>query len=198
MGYDYDRAFTNYIHKKFAVPIIYKALNWAPQTLNEYLQEIVDLNNGIDYFAIDLNRKSIVTIQERFREERYAGFNDITIRYEREFNDSPDRILSEFYKTKADYLMYGVVDAPKYDIERATGFVKYVILDLRILKKLFKNGQIIIDKDLKTYHCIEKNGKIVCPVNYNRDQSSSFIPIDIKLLKKLFFYTRVVYRYYGY
>ena len=46
--------------------------------------------------------------------------------------------------------------------------------------------KIVVDRTLNTYYCIERDGKMVCPVNQNKDKSSSFIPIDIKLLKKLF------------
>ena len=186
MGYSSDREFTNYVHDNLAIPIIYKQLNWKPQNLNNVMTENVDINNAVDCFLIDLNKDVIVTVQERFREYKYHTFNDFTIRFEREFNQHDDRKLSEFYKLQADYFVYGIINHSKYNKEQATDFVKYAVIDLKILKALFDVQKIVVDRTLNTYYCIERDGKMVCPVNQNKDKSSRFIPIDIKLLKKLF------------
>lgn len=187
MGYKEDREFTNYIHDILAIPLIYNPLNWKVQKMNsKRLAENADIFAAIDAFLINITKERIITVQERFRECKYVNYNDFTIRYKRDFNSLDERKLSEFFKLEADYFVYGIINAYKYNKERATKFLKYAVIDIKILKSLFENNQIIIDESIKGLFCVEKNNKIYVPVNYNRDRSSSFIPIDIRLLKKLF------------
>ena len=186
MGYSSDREFTDYIHNKLAVPLIYENLSWFPQEINKKISVNVDIANAVDKFLIDMVKKKIITVQERFREYRYHTYNDFTIRYEREFNSHEERKKSEYFKLDCDYFVYGIVNSSKFHKEYATGFVKYVVIDVKKLKSLFDNDQIIIDKNLNSLKCVIKNDCLYCPVNYNHDRSSSFIPIDVKMLIMLF------------
>ena len=62
MGYEFDREFTNTVHSKLAIPIIYKALGW---TETEYPDiEYLDINKGIDYIMSSDNVTH--SVQERF------------------------------------------------------------------------------------------------------------------------------------
>ena len=184
--YNFDKTFTDTVHSKLAIPIIYKSLNWTSQTLNRTMTSNVDINNGVDYFLIDNNCNRIVTVQERFREVKYKNFNDFTIRFEREFNPHENRRLSEYYKLNADYFVYGIINKSKYEVNLADSFVKYAVIDLYKLKKFMDCGLIVIDREMAGYSCRIMNGIMHCPVNYNKDNSSSFFPIDIRLLLLLF------------
>lgn len=192
MAYVSDREFTNYVHNNLAIKQIYDLLGWKNQEMNPVVSENVDIFNGVDVFLIDTINQKIITVQERFREFKYHIYNDFTIRYEREFNEHEDRKKSEFFKLNADYFVYGIIDETKFSKEMAKEFVKFAVIDIKVLKQLFDEGLIEIDKALNSIKCVEKNGKIVCPVNYNRDRSSSFIPIDISMLIDLFPSKKVV------
>lgn len=185
-NYSTDRNFTDTIHNKLAVPIIYAPLGWIPQKMNPSLSRDADISNGIDYFFIDTINNRIVTTQERFRSREYQQYSDFTIRFEREYSKYEDRKLSEYYKLNADYFVYGTIDVEKNMMSEATSFIKYAVVNLEIVKKLIDEGRIVIDRELKSKTCKEINGILHCPVNYNRDKSSSFFPIDIKMLIRLF------------
>lgn len=185
-NYNFDREFTDFVHNNLAIELIYKKLNWTPQELNKILSQNVDVNNSVDYFFIDNNYNKIITVQERFRESKYYKYNDFTIRFEREFNPCEDRKLSEYYKLNVDYFVYGIINSLKSQKENATDFIKYAVIDVKKLKQLMDEGQIYVDRNYNSRCCKEVNGKLCCPVNYNFDNSSSFIPIDILLLEKLF------------
>lgn len=65
-----------------------------------------------------------------------------------------------------------------------TDFVKFAVIDLNNVSDNIKNNQIIIeDNGHKT--CEIREGKLICPVKYNRDGSSTFVPIYIANLVKL-------------
>ena len=184
--YNFDRNFTNFVHDNLAINQIYRPIGWLPQTLNTKMTTNVDMNNGVDYFLIDTNSNRIVTVQERFREVKYKNYNDFTIRFEREYNPHEERRLSEYYKLNAYYFVYGIIDADKFNVSENSQFLKYAIIDLNILKEIMDEGLIVINRELKSLTCKIINGVINCPVNYNRDGSSSFFPIDIKMLADLF------------
>ncbi len=198
MGYSSDRIFTDYIHEKLAIPLIYDLLGWKTQNVNSIMANNVDITNAVDAFLVDCKNNKIITAQERFREIKYQQYSDFTIRYEREFNPHEERKKSEFFKLDADVFVYGIINSSKDCKELATKFVKYVVIDINVLKSLFDEELIIVDKKLNGTRCIEKDKKIICPVNYNKDKSSSFIPIDIKLLIKLFSNRNVIIKNYGF
>lgn len=187
MAYLSDREFTDYIHKKLALKYIYSKMDWLVQNndiLNDRLRTSIDMNNAVDYIAVDAQRQVII-IQERFREVKYKPYSDCTLRYKRPENKHEDRRLSEYFKLDANYFIYGTIDTSKTDYEKAERFVKYAILNLRNLKEHINNGHIIIDESLGGLNCREDNGKMRCPVIDNKDHSSNFVPFDVVLLSRL-------------
>ncbi|MCI6900024.1 MAG: hypothetical protein MR846_05495, partial [Tenericutes bacterium] len=155
--------------------------------------ENVDINNSVDYFAIDSNNNKIITIQERFREKKYLNYNDFTIRYKRIFNKDPNRKLSEFFKLNVNYFVYGIIDQSKIDVNENGKFVKYAIINIEKLLEMIDNGRIIIDESLQSKYCKIEDNILRCPVIENYDHSSSFVPFDIKILKNLFDKEIIIY-----
>ncbi|MDB9782487.1 hypothetical protein OAB88_05230 [Winogradskyella sp.] len=58
--YQKDRDFTDYVHAKLAVPLIYKDLNWKEVKLKKDYAKYIDMTDGIDY--IFRNGDSIMTV----------------------------------------------------------------------------------------------------------------------------------------
>jgi len=181
--YSADRAFTDYIHQELALPKIYAPINWTQVDLEANFAEKIDIQKGIDYVFRDING-NLITVQERFRESKYQNYSDFTIRYRRDGNIHQDRHKSEYYKMKADYFVYGITNCSKNETHKCTDFIKYAIIDLKKVYEKLDSGEIIIQDNGKNRCYITKN-KIVCPVKYNRDGSSSFFPIEILYLVKL-------------
>ena len=181
--YQKDRAFTNYVHKKFALPLIYKSLQWKEVKLREDYANYIDMMDGIDY--VFLNGDDIMSVQERFREEKYKGYSDFTIRFRRDNNKVEERHESEYYKMKAHYFTYGIIDSSKNDVKNASGFIKYAIIDLKKVYEKLDSKAIFISDNGKNKCEVIDGKRIECPVKYNTDGSSSFFPIDISYLVKL-------------
>ena len=181
--YIQDRIFTDFIHEKIALKYIYKRLDWKIMQ-KDYNSEFIDIHKGIDYIFSDKNHK-IISVQERFRDKKYSSFNDITIRYRRDFNSDNLRIKSEFYKMEADYHVYGVVNVNKNFYKKASNFIKFAVIDLKKIYSKIENKQIIIG-GITGYKCIIKDDILICPIVKNNDFSSSFIPIDVVYLHNLF------------
>ena len=126
-----------------------------------------------------------MSVQERFRDKQYKDFTDFTIRYRRDFNKVGERHESEYYKMKAHYFTYGIIDSTKSNLKEASNFLKYAIIDLkRVYDKLDNNMIIISDNGKNTCEIVDGN-RIECPVKYYTDGSSSFFPIDISFLVKI-------------
>jgi hypothetical protein len=143
------------------------------------------MHEGIDYVVSDKENKTRY-IQERFRDNHYKDFNDATLRYRRDYNKHKSRVKSEFYKIKADYLLYGITNGKKFEDQRhsLTGFIKWVVLDLDFIRQQFRKGNLKVENS-KRFTCWIDDNKLICPINFNEDTSSSFIPLDIKLIKQL-------------
>ncbi|MGJ8550418.1 hypothetical protein [Winogradskyella wichelsiae] len=182
-SYKNDRAFTDYVHKNIALPIIYKPIFWQEVKLKKEYAKHIDMLDGIDY--VFRNGNSIMSVQERFREEKYKSFTDFTIRYRRDKNKHKERHESEYYKMKAHYFTYGILDCTKKTASKSSTFLKYVIIDLKKVYEKIDSGEIFISDDNKNYCEIVEDSRISCPVKYNRDGSSSFFPIDISYLVRL-------------
>ena len=181
-NYSFDREFTNFIHN-LALRKIYQILKWEEvHTDSSYLED-VDRNIGIDYFFNDADGKK-VSIQERFREKKYSKYNDFTIRYRRDFSKDPDRKLSEFFKMKADYFVYGISNGSKFNHESNSDFIKYAVIDLEKFRKNIDNQKIVI-KDSNSYSSQIINGVMYAPIKQNRDYSSNFVVFDIRHLDKI-------------
>ena len=181
--YKSDRIFTDYVHKNLAVPLIYKPLNWIEVQLRQDYAEYIDMMNGIDY--VFRNDDAIMSMQERFREKQYENFSDFTIRYRRDKNKIKDRHESEYYKMKAHYFTYGIIDSSKAEVQKASKFIKYAIIDLKKVYEKLDSGAIFISDNKKNKCKIIGGERIECPIKYNTDDSSSFFPIDISYLVKL-------------
>lgn len=183
--YKDDRSFTNYVHENLAIPKIYKTLKWEVQDIEATKLEYIDINHGIDYVLKDHNG-NLIKVQERFRDNYYQKYNDATLRYRRDKNPDPTRMKSEFYKIKADYLVYGITNGKKFIDKRhtLTDFIKWAILDVNFLKQKYENGELEIITTSSLY-CEISGQKLLCPENFNPDGSSSFVPFDISMLNQL-------------
>ncbi|WP_400079118.1 hypothetical protein [Winogradskyella sp. R77965] len=181
--YQNDRAFTDYVHKNLALPLIYKSLQWTEVQLRKDYAKYIDMMNGIDY--VFRKGDNIMSVQERFREEQYKDYSDFTIRYRRDENKVEERHKSEYYKMKAHYFTYGIIDRSKSEVKNASGFLKYAVIDLKKVYDKLDSKAIFISDNKKNKCEIIDGNRIECPVKYNTDGSSSFFPIDISYLVKL-------------
>lgn len=183
--YSDDRNFTNFVHTQLAVPLIYKPLGWTEKEIDAAHLEFIDINEGVDYVFEDNSENEIKT-QERFRDDYYKQYNDCTLRYRRDNNLDPTRHKSEFYKIKADYLVYGITNGAKFPDKRhtLTGFIKYVVVDLKTLYAKIDDGLIIPQYGANLSRI--DNGKMIAPIKDNPDGSSSFVAFDVLQLHQLF------------
>lgn len=182
-SYTSDRAFSNYIHKNIALTKIYQPLQWQEVYFKSTYGIHIDIADGIDY--VFLKDKHLITVQERFRASKYKNYTDFTIRYRRDDNKHKDRHESEFYKLKAQYLIYAIVNGTKDNFQSCTDFVKYAVIDLEQFYKKIDEGHIYITNTKKNRSVIINKTQLECPIKYNKDKSSSFIPIDILQLIEL-------------
>lgn len=186
-NYQSDQAFTDFVHDKLAVPIIYHEMGWKPTTTEDSYQDKRDKKDGIDYQAED-HQGMKVTIQERFRDAFYAKYNDFTIRYTREHSLRPGEQKSEFFKIDATYFVYGITNGSKFNNNTVTDFIKYIVFDVNQLKNLFRVGTIRVPDRFQRFSEIkEVDGKNVLYTakNSNPDRSSEFIAIDPQKLKEV-------------
>lgn len=181
--YSDDRRFTDYIHNNLALPKIYEPLGWSEVHFDPKFADRIDRDEGIDY--VFKKGEEYFAVQERFRAIQYQNYNDFTIRYRRDRNYHADRVESEFYKIDANYFTYGITNCDKNVLSRCTSFIKFAIIKLDMVYGLINQGLIRIENN-QMDECYILNEKMICPVKYNRDRSSSFVPIDIKLLAKHF------------
>ena len=188
--YQNDRAFSNYVHQHMALNLIYNPLGWEEVSFKTNYGSHIDLKDGVDY--IFLKNKELITVQERFRESKYKTYTDFTIRYRRDQNKHQDRHQSEFYKLKAQYFVYGIVNGLKTNPSSCTDFLKYAVVDLEAFYNEVQKENIYVADNKKNTSQIIDNSKIECPIKYNDDGSSSFIPIDIRQLITLWDKTIVV------
>lgn len=183
--YSEDRRFTDYVHSHLAIPHIYNALNWTQKEVDASYLAAIDMHEGVDYVFENEDKREI-KCQERFKDDFYKNYNDFTLRYRRDLNPDASRHASEFFKIKADYLVYGITNGSKFPEKRhtLTGFIKYAVVDLHVLFDKIKSGDIIPRRG-RSLSYIE-NGKIIAPIKDNTDDSSSFVAFDVKLLHQLF------------
>jgi len=196
--YKDDRNFTNFVHENLALPIIYKKLGWSQKQIEPKLLEYIDINEGVDYVFEDLNGNEIKS-QERFRDNYYAKYNDCTLRYKRDNNTDISKHKSEFYKVKADFLVYGITNGSKFQDKRhsLTDFIKFVVLDLKVLFDKIENGLIIPSQNIGLNSYIKEN-KMFAPIINNHDDSSSFVAFDVSLLNQFFGKDKIILFQKGY
>lgn len=184
-NYISDRAFTDYVHNNIAMPKVYKPINWKKHKIAPDELKSLDINQGIDYVFKD-SQGNIKTVQERFRESKYQRYTDFTIRYRRDNNTHTARVESEYYKMNAKFFTYGITNCLKSgNLRSCTDFLKFAIIDLEKVYAKIEEGSLLIRDNGRSFSRITKDNKIVCPVKYNRDGSSSFFPIDIAQLVQL-------------
>ena len=181
-SYQSDRAYTDFIHQHVALPQVYRPLGWKPFRLSDSEREELDVHHGIDR-VFSRTDGALVTIQERFRTARYTNYQDVTFRYRRDHHANVERRYSEFYKIQADYLLYGTLDSDSKDPSQLAdaAFQKVALIHLPPLWNKLETGEAIID-ETASGRCRWEGGKLVIPVNHNRDGSSSFIAWDIPLI----------------
>ena len=184
--YRQDRGFTDYVHKHLAEPLIYSPLNWSTAPFDAEELERMDMHEGVDYL-MRVESGDVVGVQERFRDKDYAKYSDATLRYRRDGNKHAERRKSEFYKIIARYLVYGITNGSKRKDKREelSEFLKWVILDLEALRTKFQQKLMVIDGQSGLKHSKCADGKLYCPVMFNRDGSSSFVVVDVPLLHDL-------------
>ena len=148
-SYHQDRTFTDFVHRQIALPDVYQSLGWEPVRLSHSEKEELDIQHGIDRVFSQPDGR-LVTIQERFRIARYAKYQDVTFRYRRDRHQHSARRYSEFYKIKADYLLYGILDKDTKVLEQLEGatFQKIALLQLDLLWQKLDSGEAIIDEDV--------------------------------------------------
>lgn len=185
MHYYSDRQFTDYVHAQLAMPIIYNTLQWLPQKIDAQYHTYIDIQQGIDYVFKNIKNET-VTVQERFRDNTYQTYNDCTLRYRRDANPNTERHASEFFKIKADFLVYGITNGSKQPEKRhtLTNFVKFVVLNLPVLYQAIQNQQIIFTTHLHTSKI--ESQILQVPIKNNKDNSSSFVAFNIAHLHQLF------------
>ncbi len=177
-----DRGFSDFVHQNLAIPKIYDPMNWKKIPLDVARTLKLDMNYGIDYvFEVEGEFK---TVQERFREMKYNHFSDFTIRYRRDGNPFEERHESEYYKMKAGFFTYGITNGEKSNPTTCTDFLKFAVINLKSLYQKIEQKKILI-KDNRENTCQKINDILECPIKYNRDQSSSFFPVDIRILNEL-------------
>lgn len=182
MSYGVDKKFTDTVHT-LAVKKIYSQLGWKQISPNEEIKDWIDKNIGFDYVFKDSFNNTIF-VQERFREEKYKNYNDFTIRFKRDYSTVKDRIKSEFFKIKADFFVYGVVNKSKKEVlaGKDFDFLKFIVINLKTFFCLVDFGYVDIG-NISEYEKNEK--KLICQIKQNVDYSSSFIVIDINNLLAL-------------
>lgn len=177
MSYSSDSKFSNSIHNTIGAKI-YNELGWTKVMLTEEKQYDLEMNHGVNH--VYMEGITLINVQERFRDTRYSKYTDFTLRYRRDTSNILVNKRSEFFKTKANYLVYGIVNSSKTNT--STNFIKYVIVDFNALFELVDSGKIVISEKIKT-SCII-NEILHAPLKHNHDGSSSFVALDIILLKR--------------
>ena len=177
-----DWSFSNFVHEEIAKKVLYPVLGWTDFTRDD----VADRDKGIDYFAKAKDGRQI-SIQERFRDGFYGSrYNDFTIRYTRQHNPDPSRRASEFFKITADYFVYGVTNGKKDVGARGDNFIKWAVIDLAVLRRLFDERKIIIPDAFGTKPIDHGNGTITIEKRKNVEYSSEFIALDVPMLHKVF------------
>lgn len=180
-----DWSFSDNAHST-ALEIIYK--KFANIVSVEKANKSDDLNNGIDYWVSYKKEKEIITesVQERFRllGKFTENSQEFTLRYKRENSQRENEKQSEFFKIKADYLLYGITTNQATN-ENVIGFKRYVFIDLNLLLKEINKDNINIDENLdnKKNNPYISNDKVYAIVKNNYEDksgNSSLLIFDVR------------------
>ncbi len=180
-----DRKFTDFVHAQVAMPKIYEHLGWQPLSVEAKKMDFEDKNNGIDYF-FKTTTGLVVGVQERFREAQYNAYNDFTLRYRRDFNRDVRQHPSEFFKIKADFMVYGIINSSKQAIyeQKDIDFLKFAVINLQVFFEMFVRGRIRAKLGKNKSYILDN--QMIAPIKHNTDNSSSFVAFDIRQLQTLF------------
>lgn len=191
-----DYNFSEKVHQ-VAKSIIYKE-----NILLEKASVKEDNENGIDYF-VNVNG-DIVSIQERFRIKNNITKDSLefTLRYKRPNSLSDNQKKSEYFKIKADFLVYGIINNENKDdnIDSIT-FLRYVVINLKELRRAIRDNKIYIDENLKSEKPYSDNQKIYAIVKENKEEkdgNSQFLIFDTQHLKLLKDEYRIIIREFNY
>lgn len=130
-----NRGFSDKAHLaalKEIYPKIGKPVNCVSCSVCENIHVVsdyIDMNFGIDKI-IKIGNYTY-SFQERFREDKFRHYNDITIT---ESNPNSGK-QGELYKMAAQYFVYGYFDG--------TNFTEWVIVDLNKLYNILRRGRKI-------------------------------------------------------
>lgn len=80
-------------------------------------------------------------------------------------------------------MLYGIVDEKKEDVPSIDTFKKMALLYMPGLLAKLSPGEIVIREELSGKNH-RKDGKMIIPVNRNRDRSSSFVVFDVPLIQQ--------------
>ncbi|MDD5921605.1 MAG: hypothetical protein PUC44_00250 [Eubacteriales bacterium] len=180
------RKFSDAVHSNIA-PKVYQYLGWELDNVrDEDYRRNADLTDGIDYYILVGGHHR--TVQERFRRQSYARYNDITFRYTYPDN-TEDRKNSEWFKITADYMIYGIADTDTKDAEQITRnnrFVKLAVIDLRRFSLLVDEGKIAVGNSRQSEF---RNGILIGGLQRNKkyagDNPSTFAVFDVRDLFKV-------------
>lgn len=164
-----DWNFTDRVHQKASDLIYKKNIKIEKATLKQ------DCNEGIDYWATTESGKRFA-IQERFRTKNKFTVNsrEFTLRYKRPDSISSNQNKSEFFKIKADMLLYGITNNESTD-DHEIGFKRYVVVDLNELMRAIKDGKILIDENQNNNRNAPylSQNQIYAVVKKNHEQSTN-------------------------
>ena len=97
-------------------------------------------------------------------------------------------IIMDGVSAWGSYLVYGITNGSKWLDKRATltDFLKFVVVDLRVLFQKMDNQQIVLQTGSASNFSRIEGGKMTIPINQNPDFSSSFVAFDVRQLQQLF------------
>ncbi len=170
-----DWAFTDAVHN-LALQDIYK-----PGFTISKASSTDDLQHGIDYWSVSKSGK-VISIQERFRtlNKFTENSDEFTLRYGRPNSQSSEQTESEFFKIKAQMLLYGITETADRK-EIPDKFKRWVIVDVPGLLEAVLDGSILIDENENNKRHIPylRNSVPVAVVknNYERGSGNSSLLI---------------------
>ncbi len=193
-----DWDFTNNTHKKLVDPLFNNKFGIKLEAADISS----DRNKSIDYIGHKDNKT--YSFQERIRRAgKYTNNSEeFTLRFQRNNSYSENQKSSEFFKFKAQFLFYAIIN------EKESDFRRYCVINLANLRKSIDNGEILIDgnKNNKKHQPYLSNDKPVCVVKGNYEQrrgNSSFLIFNLNDIAERIDagkpkQDRIVLRSYGY
>jgi hypothetical protein len=186
-----DWSFTDQVHQSLAMKRFYEPNKLGVVKATKY----EDLSKGIDYWAKKIDSEHhchnrVYAFQERFRKLSSYTKNskEFTLRFERNNSLSQKQRFSEFYKIKARFFLYGILNTQ--EMNEDSDFLRYCVIDLDVLKKAIADNLISIDYNLdnKKNNAYVIGSKPVAIVKTNHEDkkgNSSFLVFNVQHILKL-------------